>query len=142
MPFYYNKIDCQIIMNHSCKKSLNLIKYKYNILFEAEALVKKIKVYYDGSCHLCSREMNQYKNHIKSKERIEFCDLSDPTFKFDSEGLDKAKANKYLHVKLSNGQLVTGIDSFVAIWKTLEICKLLLCLQKTNSRDCFLILVI
>ena len=67
------------------------------------------------------QEMNVYKKHEKANLLLDFIDISQLDFDFEREGLDKAKANKYLHVRLTDGRIVTGVDSFVAIWQALEV---------------------
>ncbi len=76
---------------------------------------QKITVYYDGLCHLCSREINHYKK-IKGSENIQFMDITDPSFSSADEGLDPVAIHRSMHVKDKDGNLKLGLDSFITIW--------------------------
>ncbi|MBF0290329.1 MAG: DUF393 domain-containing protein [SAR324 cluster bacterium] len=80
--------------------------------------MSELTVYYDGACHLCSREIAHYQKKDKL-QLIEFMDISAASFEATSEGLNSAEVKKMLHVRLVNGELRTGVDAFIAIWQTL-----------------------
>ena len=82
----------------------------------------KLKVYYDGLCVVCSKEMDVYKKK-DVKEKIHFIDISSPSFNPSSEGLDSESVKKVLHVKDSQNKLYTGVDSFIALWDALGILR-------------------
>ena len=90
---------------------------------------EKLRVYYDASCYLCSYEIEYYRKRTQD-ESIVFVDISHPDFDVIQEGVSKVDVNKYFHVRLSNGNLISGVDAFVAIWKELNIFKLLVFLSK------------
>ncbi|HXG13269.1 MAG TPA: DUF393 domain-containing protein [Gemmataceae bacterium] len=75
----------------------------------------KLKVFYDGHCHLCSREMGYF--HRRAAARIDFIDYTAPEFDAQAEGLDPAALDRSLHVKLADGQLRLGIDAVIELWK-------------------------
>jgi predicted DCC family thiol-disulfide oxidoreductase YuxK len=77
----------------------------------------RLKVYYDGLCHLCSREINHYAGVPGSQERIEFVDISDPSFDPRAEGVDALKVQKYFHAKRGDGTVLVGLDAFMAMWR-------------------------
>lgn len=79
---------------------------------------KKIKVYYDGLCHLCFREMEHYKKQ-KGSENIDFVDISSPNFNAVSENLDPKEVNKIMHARDAQGKIHTRIDAFIVIWNAL-----------------------
>ncbi|ASD64602.1 thiol-disulfide oxidoreductase DCC family protein [Bdellovibrio bacteriovorus] len=81
-----------------------------------------ITVYYDGLCHLCSREITHYKK-LKGADRITFIDITSSDFDAISEGLDPYKIHKSLHVRDSEGHIVTGVEAFIVIWTQLESLK-------------------
>ncbi len=81
-----------------------------------------LKVYYDGLCPLCDREINHYKK-IDHKKTIDFIDISSDDFDPKSEGLNPKNVQKKFHVKNSNNKVLTGVDAFAAIWKHLNIFK-------------------
>ena len=81
---------------------------------------QKTVVYYDGQCHLCSREINGYRKHANSN-RLDFVDIASKQFDPAREGLDAKEVQRILHVKRSDGSLVKGVDAFIEIWRTLGI---------------------
>ncbi|MFV8259539.1 thiol-disulfide oxidoreductase DCC family protein [Bdellovibrio bacteriovorus] len=81
-----------------------------------------ITVYYDGLCQLCSREIAHYRK-LKGADRIAFIDITSSDFDAISEGLDPHKIHKSLHVRDSEGKIVTGVEAFIVIWSQLESLK-------------------
>ena len=78
----------------------------------------KISIYYDGLCRVCDREIEHYKK-CEGSQNINFIDITQPGFNAKEHGLDPYQVNKYLHVKKDNGEILTGVDSFAEIWRTL-----------------------
>ena len=77
-----------------------------------------VTVYFDGACHLCSREIEHYRSK-DTEGKLCLVDISHPTFDAAALGLDSQLVQKFMHVRLPNGTLVTGVDAFVAIWNVL-----------------------
>jgi predicted DCC family thiol-disulfide oxidoreductase YuxK len=92
---------------------------------------RDLKVFYDGQCIVCSKEIDVYRRKDKNK-KIEFVDISSLAFDPASEGLDPAKVKSVFHVKDSQNNLHTGVDGFVAIWDFLGIFKPLSTLAKAR----------
>ena len=80
--------------------------------------LSKIKVYYDGLCRVCSREIDHYKSQ-DGAENIDFIDICAPGFDPLLEGLDPIQVHKEMHVRRSDGSLATRVEAFVVIWETL-----------------------
>lgn len=78
----------------------------------------KLKVYYDGLCKVCSKEIDHYKKQ-KGAENIDFVDICSPQFNSSDENLDPVLIHKIMHVRRLDGSLATRVDAFVEIWKTL-----------------------
>jgi len=78
----------------------------------------KVKVYYDGLCILCSREIDHYRRQAGG-EGISFVDITDPRFSAQQEGLDPFLVHKVMHVRAADGELKTGVDAFITIWQQL-----------------------
>ncbi len=78
----------------------------------------QVTVYFDGACHLCSREIEHYRQKDLER-RLRFIDISLPAFSAETEGLDPVQVQRVMHVRLPDGTLVTGVDAFVEIWKVL-----------------------
>tara|TARA_B100001248_G_scaffold261761_2_gene254130 strand:+ start:553 stop:933 length:381 start_codon:yes stop_codon:yes gene_type:complete len=82
--------------------------------------MEKVAIFYDGACHLCSKEVAHYRKEDKDK-RLRLVDISQPDFDAASEGLDPKAVNKYFHVKNKNGEILTGVGAFATIWEELNI---------------------
>ncbi len=78
----------------------------------------KLKVYYDGLCILCSREIVHYQKQVGA-ERIEFIDICSAEFDAKSEGLDPFQVHKIMHVRKPDGSLATRVQAFIEIWERL-----------------------
>ena len=83
----------------------------------------KTTIYYDGACHLCSREIDVYrqKNHA---ERLRFINIAAKDFDPQKEKLDPVEINRFMHVRCPDGKIVTGIDAFAQIWSELGVFRL------------------
>lgn len=80
--------------------------------------MKTLRVYYDGLCQLCSREIDHYRK-CGGSERIDFVDITRPEFSAEAEGLDATAVNRHLHARRSDGSLAVGVAAFLEIWETL-----------------------
>lgn len=74
------------------------------------------KVYYDGLCHLCSREIDHYRN-LPDSGGIDFVDITAPGFDPEREGLDPVRVHRAMHVRRADGTLAVGVDGFIALWE-------------------------
>jgi len=79
---------------------------------------ESLTIYYDGACPLCSREIEHYRSK-DSAGRLRLVDIAAPGFDARAAGLDPVAVNKFLHVRLPDGALVTGLAAFTAIWDVL-----------------------
>ncbi len=77
-----------------------------------------LTIYFDGLCHLCSREIEHYKRHPRAG-KIRWVDIAAPDFDEKKEGLRLKDLVKSMHSRKTNGEVIQGIDSFAAIWETL-----------------------
>ena len=78
----------------------------------------KSKVYFDGACHLCSREVEHYRNKDKLG-KLEFIDISTPAFSAQAEGLDPERVQRIMHLRDEEGKLHLGVDAFIQIWNSI-----------------------
>lgn len=76
------------------------------------------EVFYDGLCHLCSREIEHYKRQ-KGSEALDFIDITSPAFEARKYGLDPIQVHQVMHVRRSDGSLATRVDAFIEIWSAL-----------------------
>ncbi len=81
-------------------------------------LNNRLKVFFDGGCHLCSREIDMYRKHDKNNV-LQFVDISAQDFDASTENLDPEKVYKYFHVKTPEGKVISGVDAFREIWQRL-----------------------
>lgn len=79
---------------------------------------RKVTVYFDGLCHLCSREISHYRK-MKGSEQLAFVDITHPDFRPEKEGLDPERVHREMHVRKADGSLAIGVDAFIAIWEVL-----------------------
>ena len=84
----------------------------------------KIKVYFDGLCQLCSREIDHYRK-IQGSESIGFIDITQAEFDATKEGLDPKAIHREIHVRRVDGTILTGVDGFIEIWRQLPLYNLL-----------------
>ena len=76
-----------------------------------------VVVYYDGSCPLCTLEIGHYAAQTGS-EHLRFVDVSDPGAKTGA-GLTASQAMARFHIRLPDGELLSGARAFAAIWERL-----------------------
>ena len=91
----------------------------------------KTKVYYDGACHLCSREMKHYKK-VDKNNKLQFFDISRKDFDAKKEGLDPKRVYERMHVRDERGEVKEGIDAFASIWRALGGYKLMIFFVETQ----------
>ena len=77
-------------------------------------------VFYDAACHLCSYEMEIYRRK-DDRNRLSLIDISDPGFDAAAWGIEPGRVAKELWTLDDQGVYRHGVDSFVIIWRTLEI---------------------
>ena len=78
-----------------------------------------IKVYFDGNCGLCSKEINYYKK-IDKKNIFEWVNIYTHDTDLNKLGITKSEALMELHALDENGKMYKGVDSFILIWKNLS----------------------
>lgn len=91
----------------------------------------KLKIFYDGACHLCSREVESYLK-VDKAGKLAPIDIAGPDFDPKADGIDEKRANKYFHVKNGKGEILEGVEAFAAIWDSLGILKPLSWFSKTT----------
>jgi len=74
-----------------------------------------LKVFYDGSCSVCSAGMSAYmrKEH---EGRLEFVDIADPAFDPAGYGISLDDFMYQLHAIDAEGRIFRGVDAFRAVW--------------------------
>ena len=89
-------------------------------MFEKSTSKQKIKIsiYYDGKCHLCSREMQRYQKKDHG-QWLRFVDITENSFSAQQEGVPPQDVHKWLHVKDAKGNVFVAVEAFLAIWQVL-----------------------
>jgi predicted DCC family thiol-disulfide oxidoreductase YuxK len=75
-----------------------------------------LRIFYDGSCFVCSSEIEHYGQ--KDKEgRLLLVDISSPDFNPDSLGIVMSELMYQLHAIDQSGRVYRGVEAFWAIWQ-------------------------
>ena len=72
-------------------------------------------VFYDGGCPLCRREIAHYQR-IDRERRIQWTDIQQQPDTLQAHGLSWQQAMQRMHVRDSDGQMVSGAAAFAALW--------------------------
>ena len=83
-----------------------------------------IKVFYDGKCNLCSKEISYYRR-IAPSDIFDWQDITLLNSNFINTGIKNSDALKMLHVIDNNNTLYIGVDAFIIIWNNLSYWKIL-----------------
>ena len=79
---------------------------------------KRLTVYYDGSCQVCSREMDYYRQRDRHRA-LNFIDIASPNFEAHLHGRRQQEFMARLHVRDVHGKYHTGVDAFAEIWRAI-----------------------
>jgi predicted DCC family thiol-disulfide oxidoreductase YuxK len=75
-----------------------------------------VRVFYDGSCVVCAREMAHYRRRDQH-ERLLMVDISAADFDAQRYGVPLSALMKQLHVIDAGGHIYRGVEGFWAIWQ-------------------------
>jgi len=75
-----------------------------------------LKVFYDGSCSVCSTEMLVYMNKDHGG-RLEFIDISEPGFAPEAYGGSLDDFLYQMHAVDRRGEVYRGVDALGAVWQ-------------------------
>jgi len=78
-----------------------------------------IRVFYDGSCSLCSREIAFYKR-VSEAVAIDWVDISKSGDQLTLYGLGYDEAMSQFHVQDEDGQLLRGVEAFLLLWSRIS----------------------
>lgn len=78
---------------------------------------KALTVLFDGSCPLCVAEIASYKR-ADSNDALTLIDVSDAGFT-GAGSISRSDAMARFHVRLPDGQLASGAQGFVEVWRVL-----------------------
>lgn len=80
----------------------------------------QFRVFYDGECPLCMREIELVRRLDDGEGRIDLIDLAAPDFDASDYGLDQSLIETRIHGQLPDGTIVEGVDVFVHLYETLD----------------------
>jgi predicted DCC family thiol-disulfide oxidoreductase YuxK len=73
-------------------------------------------VFYDGGCPLCRREIAHYQR-LDREQRIQWTDIQQEADTLQAHGLSWEQAMQRMHVRDSDGQMVSGAAAFAVLWR-------------------------
>ncbi|MEQ8710381.1 MAG: DUF393 domain-containing protein [Rhodospirillales bacterium] len=76
---------------------------------------RQITTYYNGSCPVCRAEISHYRR--KRADGLDWRDISQDAEALQALGVSLETAKRRLHVRLRDGQVVSGVDAFLVIWQ-------------------------
>lgn len=78
-----------------------------------------IKVYFDGKCGLCKKEIDYYRK-VSPKNIFLWIDIANDPKPLESINIEHYQALKKMHVQDNNGNIRTGVDAFIIIWRQIN----------------------
>jgi predicted DCC family thiol-disulfide oxidoreductase YuxK len=82
------------------------------------------KVFYDGNCPLCNKEINLYKK-LDTEAKFDWIDINTNQKLLDEYNLSFIDTMKIFHVIDNTGTVQKGVDGFLVIWRELKYWKIL-----------------
>lgn len=79
---------------------------------------QKLKVYYDGACPLCQKEIRYYQRK-DTRNKISWIDLTHSDEQALGPDLDKEAALRRFHARSPSGELYSGGRAFTEVWLNL-----------------------
>lgn len=83
-----------------------------------------ISVFFDGKCNLCSKEINYYQR-IAPKNTFNWVDITKTPGELDRFEIKLSDGLRLMHVADSRGNIFTGVDAFIIMWKQIKYWKFL-----------------
>ena len=75
-----------------------------------------IRVFYDGKCGLCRREIEHYRR-VAPEAVFLWVDITIDSAELEKLGVSYADGLKLLHAEDNQGTLHRGVDAFILIWQ-------------------------
>ena len=85
---------------------------------------KKIKVFYDGKCNICKKEINIYSKIDKNKN-FDWVNIHKNTKEIKNTGLSKEELLSVLHIQTQTGSIMKGVEAFGYMWSKFKYLKIL-----------------
>ena len=84
---------------------------------------KSLTIFFDGSCPICSKEINFYKMRAGADE-LSWVDVSDEEIPIPIQTRSREELMARFHVLSSSGELVSGGAAFAELWASLPAFKI------------------
>ena len=84
---------------------------------------RPLTVFFDGSCPICSKEINFYKMRAGADE-LSWVDVSDEEVPIPIQTRSREELMARFHVLSSSGELVSGGAAFAELWASLPAFKI------------------
>ena len=84
---------------------------------------ESLTVFFDGSCPICSKEINFYKMRAGADE-LSWVDVSDEEIPIPIQTRSREELMARFHVLSSSGELVSGGAAFAELWASLPAFKI------------------
>ena len=84
---------------------------------------RSLTVFFDGSCPICSKEINFYKMRTGADE-LSWVDVSDEEIPIPIQTRSREELMARFHVLSSSGELVSGGAAFAELWASLPAFKI------------------
>ncbi len=76
-----------------------------------------IRVFYDGACPLCRREVKRYQTLISNhNETIDWVDISNNQDALNAECINYEDAMRLIHIKDGSGVHQVGLEGMLTLW--------------------------
>lgn len=75
-----------------------------------------LRVYFDGLCPLCVREMNKIRQ-LDTQGKIDLQDINASDFSERFPYIDPVQADRILHGELADGRIILGLDVTCMAWQ-------------------------
>ena len=80
----------------------------------------RFRVFFDGECPLCRREIDLVRRLDAGAGRVDLVDLALPAFDARAYGLDQTTIEERIHGMLPDGTVVEGVDVFIHLYEALD----------------------
>lgn len=92
---------------------------------------RKPILFFDGACPLCSREVAHYRR-MDRQSRVEWVELNSHRARLLAFGIDPQQALARIHAITPQGQVVSGVQAFVTVWRELPYYRVLAAVARWN----------
>ena len=78
--------------------------------------MRSAKIYYDGDCPICSKEISFYKKNISNKS-FDWININNCLPSDYEANLDFQKTKERFHIITLENEVLIGVDAFIYLWR-------------------------